>query len=380
VTAPITTLTDLRNHLQIAIGLELTTIPTYLYALYSIEEGANTAAVELIESVVLEEMLHMALAANVLNAIGGRPSTRPIAKLGYSPVPTYPATVPLIPAIPRIHLAPFTPKAVDLFLDIERPVPRKAPRAGAKPTVGYGSIGEFYDAIRDAIERLAKPAVFARGAERRAGCQLTSDQYYGGAGKLVAVTDLEAAREALDTIVREGEGLPERALSAPPSAPATADKEASVLGFEVDDFDVLPYGWRMYSHYARFRELRTGRRYRPGQLVSQQPKGDLVLVDWASVLPAGVDPTAAGCEGTAVHTAMVEANRTYRAIVDAVYASFDGRPEALGEAVHLMFALKYQAIALMRTPSPSDPATHLGPGFEYHQPAGPAVRRGRGGG
>ena len=167
MTAPITTLTDLRNHLQVAIGLELTTIPTYLYALYSIEEGANTAAVELIESVVLEEMLHMALAANVLNAIGGRPSTRPITGLGYSPVPTYPATVPLIPAIPPIHLSPLTPTAVDLFLEIERPVEPKPPPKGRAASAGYGSIGEFYDAIRDGLERLGKPSVFARGALKK---------------------------------------------------------------------------------------------------------------------------------------------------------------------------------------------------------------------
>ncbi len=75
---PIGTLAELRDHLQYAIGLELTTIPAYLCALYTIVPGANTAAYEVIESVVLEEMLHMALAANVLNAIGGAPSTGPV--------------------------------------------------------------------------------------------------------------------------------------------------------------------------------------------------------------------------------------------------------------------------------------------------------------
>ena len=38
------------------------------------EDGATLEAADVIRSVVMEEMLHMALAANVLNAIGGSPS------------------------------------------------------------------------------------------------------------------------------------------------------------------------------------------------------------------------------------------------------------------------------------------------------------------
>ena len=46
-------------------------------------------AAELIESVVMEEMLHMVLAANVLNAIGGTPS---IGRPGFVPrVSVHPA-------------------------------------------------------------------------------------------------------------------------------------------------------------------------------------------------------------------------------------------------------------------------------------------------
>src|SRR6202035_1829844 len=58
----------------------------------------------------------------------------------------------------------------------------------------------------------------------------------------------------------------------------------------VDDGDVLPYGWKMYSHYARFREIREGRRYRPTQLVADRPAGDVLPVEWAAVLPAASGP------------------------------------------------------------------------------------------
>ena len=69
----ITSLESLREHLQWAIELEHSTIPPYLCALYSIEPGRNLEAVEVISSVVVEEMLHLTLAANLLNAVGGRP-------------------------------------------------------------------------------------------------------------------------------------------------------------------------------------------------------------------------------------------------------------------------------------------------------------------
>ena len=62
---PIDTVEDLRDHLQLAIKVELTTIPPYLYALYSIDDPATTSA-KYIRSVVTEEMLHAVLMANIL--------------------------------------------------------------------------------------------------------------------------------------------------------------------------------------------------------------------------------------------------------------------------------------------------------------------------
>jgi ferritin-like protein len=69
----VTSLESPREHLQWAIELEHSTIPPYLCALYSIEPSQNSEATELVSSVLFEEMLHMTLAANLLNAVGGRP-------------------------------------------------------------------------------------------------------------------------------------------------------------------------------------------------------------------------------------------------------------------------------------------------------------------
>ena len=72
-TPRIDTIESLRAHLQIAIELEHATIGLFVRAVHD-RDGANAEAARVIRSVVMEEMLHMALAANVLNAIGGAPS------------------------------------------------------------------------------------------------------------------------------------------------------------------------------------------------------------------------------------------------------------------------------------------------------------------
>src|ERR1700743_2719560 len=70
---PIDTPGKLRQHLQTAIKIELATIPPYLCALWSIQDGNNSVVPGIIRSVVMEEMLHLSMAANLLNAVGGKP-------------------------------------------------------------------------------------------------------------------------------------------------------------------------------------------------------------------------------------------------------------------------------------------------------------------
>src|SRR5438270_2108 len=73
VFAALNTQDGLLSGLQQAIQLEHGTIPTYLYALYSIKPDSNTEIQERIRSIVIQEMLHMGLACNILNALGGSP-------------------------------------------------------------------------------------------------------------------------------------------------------------------------------------------------------------------------------------------------------------------------------------------------------------------
>ena len=103
---PLDTVDDLREHLQLAIQIELTTIPPYLYAMYSIEDRANVAT-KLIRSVAAEEMLHATLMANILLGVGGEPRF-------YDPevIPRYPGPLPHHTPELIVELAPGTAGSV----------------------------------------------------------------------------------------------------------------------------------------------------------------------------------------------------------------------------------------------------------------------------
>ncbi len=69
----IRTLDELKEFLHRAMQLEHATIPPYMTALYSIKPGSNQAATQILRVIVVEEMLHLTIAANILNAVGGTP-------------------------------------------------------------------------------------------------------------------------------------------------------------------------------------------------------------------------------------------------------------------------------------------------------------------
>src|SRR5215216_2135575 len=101
----IQTIEDLRDHLQVAIELEHSTIPAYLCALYSIHEDANPEARRVLGGIVTEEMFHMGLAANVLLSIGGQPCMNHPDFL-----PIYPAPLPHSEGHFEVHLERFSPR------------------------------------------------------------------------------------------------------------------------------------------------------------------------------------------------------------------------------------------------------------------------------
>ncbi len=353
-------LNDLRNHLQFAIGLELATIPIYLTGLYSIVEGQNTVATRIIQTVAIEEMLHMALAANVLNAIGGKPGIEPIC--GQDPIiRQFPGKLFFLPDLGNLHLRRFSQESVKTFIKIEEPhSPCEA------PDQGYASIGEFYKAIICGIKKFATEDVFCEAREKRRNCQITSTEYYGGAGRLFSVTDQASALKAIDEIIAQGEGVDECILKDNASQHVCASENE--VSPPLLDGDILADGWQMRTHYARFREIQHSRRYKADQQIGQAPKGAVIPIDWKEVYPMADNPRASDYEGTEVHSAIYAFNQTYTDLLNNLYSAFNGKErhkQEIRNAVTIMWRLKNQAIALMKTPSPIYPGKTVGTPFEY---------------
>ena len=196
---------SLREHLQTAIEIEWSTIPPYLCALWSLGETHNRAAAACIRDVVMEEMLHLTLVANVLNALGGDPDL--------SHPPRYPASLPHSDRSFEVSLLPFCPEALDTFLHIERPA-----LIGAPPQDdGYATIAQFYEAVGEAVERIgADPSVWTGRRDR----QVAPDrEYYGGGGDAIVVSRPQERAGGARADRRRGRGLPGHGVRRRPRDP-----------------------------------------------------------------------------------------------------------------------------------------------------------------
>ncbi|NGO13998.1 hypothetical protein G5C60_42020 [Streptomyces sp. HC44] len=191
------TLESLREHLQRAIELEHATLPPYLCALYSLDLTRNPDAVQVVAGVFVEEMIHLALAANLLNAVGGQPRLDTPHML-----PPHPRPLPHGDRSLELSLVPFGSETLEMFLRLEQPALPGAPAEGDN----YETIGQFYDAIEEGLRHLC-----AELGEREVFCgdparQVVAGPFSHTGGQLAAVTDLASALAALEEIVEQGEG------------------------------------------------------------------------------------------------------------------------------------------------------------------------------
>lgn len=314
---------ELREALQFAVSLEHFTIPPYLCALYSIKEGSNAEAARIIRTVAVEEMLHMMLAANILNAIGGKPI------IGRDePAPTYPHEMPKIATDFKVNLLRFSTDAVNTFLRIERPAaPTKTPKIGQ-----FRSIGEFYLSVREALRRLDKDARKnnPKGVFTGTQKQLTNEYYYGSGGTLFGVYNLDDAEDALDEIVGQGEGIDG----------SIEDGDGASFGDDVE-----------YAHYFRFNEIFHGQRYRPQDKPGDEPSGAKLQVDWNAVYNMVPNPKMSDFTGRpGLHKKAREFNKIYTALLENLNDACNGKPEVLREGTPMMHAMRIAAVDLMQEP------------------------------
>jgi hypothetical protein len=200
---PIDTPEDLRDHLELAIQIELSTIPPYLYAMYSIADQTSQSAL-LLRSIVVEEMLHAALVTNLLLATGGSPD---FASTKY--MTPFPCDLPHHDPPLRVDLAACSDDQIrKVFMRIEQPELHDAP---AQPDQ-YETLGQFYHAIELAIEDLS--ASHDLFSNPQLDAQLSDSRFYRpvdfdaeDSGGLMPIEDRESAVEAIEVIVHQGEGL-----------------------------------------------------------------------------------------------------------------------------------------------------------------------------
>jgi len=348
----ITSIDLLYDYLYTAMQLEHATIPPYLTALYSLTPGTNADAFHVLRVTVVEEMLHLTLAANVLNAVGGRPDlTRP----GF--VPTYPAYLPDGEDDFQVSRCAFSKQALDMVLNIERP--RKAPeeakrtidrgqvkhsRLGVEPdhpAMQFYSIGEFYEEIWRGGQYLHKKcgdALFSGSPEK----QVSSEYFYSGGGQIVIVTDLKSAKAALDLIAEQGEGF----------------------GGTIYDSE------HELAHYYRFEQLKLGRYYQSRD-EPHQPTGPKLRVDWDSVYPVKTDARLSDYpEDSELHAAAVAFNRSYADFLGLLTRAYNGEPALLTDAVVEMFRIRDRMTRLIHNPIPGQSTLNAAPTFELQpQPA-----------
>jgi hypothetical protein len=348
----ITTREQLHQYLYAALQLEHATIPPYLTALYSIRPGSNADAYHVLRVTAVEEMLHLTLAANVLNAVGGTPD---LTQPGF--VPEYPAYLPDGETDFAVSRRRFSREAMQTFLSIERP--RKAPdesarlldRASAKrsrlgvspnqPSMQFYSIGEFYHEIWRGVHHLHQQLgdeLFSGDPAR----QVTPEYFYSGGGELIAVTGLASAKKAIELIAEQGEGF----------------------GGGVYDAE------HELAHYYRFEQLTLGRYYQNGDLPGQ-PTGPELHVDWDSAFPIKTDARLTDYPADSdVYQAAVEFNRSYADFLELLTRAYNGRPGLLIDAVVEMFRVRDQMTRLMHNPIPGQSHLNAAPTFELAlQPA-----------
>ncbi len=300
--------------MQQAIAVELATIPTYLSTYYSIIRAqdqddlyaklltqlavvpglseadvaeraqelkvdilvyANQAAA-LIMSVVIEEMLHLALASNIKQAIVGPPDLLSINKVLIFPTqldghePEFP-----------INAAKLSLAQLSTFLQIESPKPFVDPADAAETVqaVKYRTIGQLYCDIEQCIRDnfpgpySTRPQLIASGKSSGHHRPYYSQNsintvYYdrghnphfgssSDSGELIGVFNAHSAIRAIEEIKHQGEGNEKKNQSelrfGPDHMPIPLPVVDGKVQFQPGDYDDASGG--ELSHFAKFLEI-----------------------------------------------------------------------------------------------------------------------------
>jgi len=340
---------DLLNLLQKAVELELATIPPYMTALLSIKPGTNRAAADIIRSVMMEEMLHLALVGNLMNSLGGA------VRLEKDNIPSYPLQLefegkPFKDRKFEVHLAPYSRETIETFIKIELPaglapleIELEAIEEIAVPAL---TIGDFYRRIVQSLEEMctlySESEVFVGNRATQVGPQF----FWGASGRPIIVSNLNDAKAAIDIVVRQGEGA-----------------DLSNASGETPYFSKP----ENYAHYFRFKEIVANRKYQINDSPYGPPQGESLNVDFEAVYPIVTDPAWRQYQpGSVIAHLDSSYNRQYSTMLKQIELAFNGSPDLLYEAItNGMHGLTSIALEMMHTPVSADCGKTGAPSYEW---------------
>lgn len=299
--------------LQVAVELELCTIPPYLCAWWSVKDRAGEAA-RLIRRVIDDEMYHLGVVCNLLVAVGGQPRIKDAA-------PAYPCPLPGgVRTGVTVYLSGLTrPFVHDVMMAIETP---EAPLARDLP--GSPTIGSFYDGLLTAF-RTTAPSL---SADRQLSTRIGTDD-------LQPALTLDDVERSLEAVKEQGEGTT--------ASPADS------------------FGDDQPAHYYAFGEIYHGRRL-------QKAGSNWDFTGEPVPFPDTRPMTGTPCEtwpAPPAHTGqlMDTFDAAYHAVLDSLDAAWaGGGARSLDAAVHGMRGLEPIAVELMETAMPGTTSTY-GPRF-----------------
>ena len=320
--------------LQKALELEFYTIPPYLTALYTIKDDYNTEVKKIIRSVVMQEMLHMLQAANLLISIGGRPIID-----SPNTAPAYPATG--LPGGVFPHLTVSMKKAsldhiYSVFMAIEYPHKVIDSPLGIK-IVHAKTIGQLYSAIKRCFIIHGDSLFYPN----RTSLQVKwpySNEY----GNIYIVHDLATAMVAIKEITEQGEG-------AQPGDPRSFDRND-------------------LAHFFKFKEIICGKKLVFHGISNYSYTGDPIPFDESGVWPMRDNPSIKGLSSQSpAYTRSKIFHQTYRSLLRTLDSVFAGQSSRVLETVPIMESLEVQAKYLISLRlNQSDPHSETcGPIFDY---------------
>ncbi|MBF9070773.1 ferritin-like protein [Streptacidiphilus fuscans] len=246
----------IRQALQRAIELEHSTLPLYTAAMLSLEVQ-NYTSYNSIRSVLMEEMVHMSIAANMLAAIGGRPRIKNISHV--FPSKGLPGGVE-----PDLHigLAKLSKAQLQNFMRLESPLFLLPPEFSHE---SYPTIGKLYGEIRAAIvDNAAELRAAVTGG--RIANQVGDNIGFKTIVPTPGVDPIDQLLEGIDEILEQGEG-------------ASSGLIQAGAAFQHEE-----------SHYGKFAELWYGHQYRqPNPVVELTRESEAVYfqgdrIDWPAVV------------------------------------------------------------------------------------------------